>query len=74
MEHATDKLITAINKILGCDAVSADYENFNIEVEEAEDDSYIICCDDTDEMYNVLMSMIDGMRLYKSIQERKGAE
>lgn len=71
--NTVDKLITATNKLLGCEAVSADYENFNLEVTENEDDSYTIMCEDYADMHNVLMSMLDGIRLCISIREQKGA-
>lgn len=71
--NTVDKLITATNKLLGCEVISADYENFSLDVTEGEDDSYCIMCEDYTDMHNVLMSMLDGIRLCISVREQKGA-
>lgn len=69
--NATDKMVMAINKVLGKDTVAVDHENSDIIVNGEE--GYTICCDDDDEVYNTLSAMLQGMMLMREVEIERSA-
>ena len=68
MTNAITKKVNTINEILGYEVVSVDDVNDEIVVDYNGNDGYTIVCDDEDDVFNTLSSMLDGMLLLRSVR------
>lgn len=66
MVNAVEKKVQAINEILGSEVVSADEKACEINV--ATGCGYYIICEDRQDMFCTLESMLEGMKLMQLVK------